>query len=464
MSVDVPSRALVVFGGHTKPPGPVDLDALFEEIEGNIGVEWNPFAPEQLDVRPSRPSVSTESTPDAAPTSPKCGLSRSRLGRYGQRHSRSSMRSETSRTPDRIDATPSTASERNAHAMGNIVSLSASPQQAVRRGARPDSPRPVARSDSRERAADVIMNGFGDTWPLATSPAAQAALVPLPTRTRASSTASRASYSTAAESPLDFRGSTDTRSRDQRLSLSPVSAVEFHGSATSRSATSSRSPKSPKPEGDDLFKRFKAAIRAKTKIKSKEWWEYENPASLERIRRAQNALLPVPHAATGTATTTNAEPPSPSTSKAAQVAPLRVSPPPSRPPPSVPQPQASANVEALEQQIAALQKQIADFQQERLEFNNTSSNDRTAPPAINYVECSVCGDTLPQTLFVGRITAKCSHATHTCRDCTAHWIAACLEARGWDHINCPECPEMLDTQDVKQSAEAETFIRYVLYS
>jgi hypothetical protein len=80
-------------------------------------------------------------------------------------------------------------------------------------------------------------------------------------------------------------------------------------------------------------------------------------------------------------------------------------------------------------------------------------------------ECSVCGDEKPiKGEFPSRITAKCKHDVHTCKECLQAWITSQLDTVSWDMIHCPECKHHLKHKDVQKYAENEVFLRYVEFS
>lgn len=74
--------------------------------------------------------------------------------------------------------------------------------------------------------------------------------------------------------------------------------------------------------------------------------------------------------------------------------------------------------------------------------------------------CVVCGDEKRLSELPARITARCTHASVTCRDCAGQWIASSLETTAWDRLRCPDCSELLSFVDVRALAAPEAFRRY----
>jgi hypothetical protein len=77
-------------------------------------------------------------------------------------------------------------------------------------------------------------------------------------------------------------------------------------------------------------------------------------------------------------------------------------------------------------------------------------------------DCSVCGDEkIIRSEFPNKITEKCRHEVHTCKECLQRWITSQLDSTSWDRIHCPECKLHLKHNDVQKYAEKEVFLRYV---
>lgn len=74
-------------------------------------------------------------------------------------------------------------------------------------------------------------------------------------------------------------------------------------------------------------------------------------------------------------------------------------------------------------------------------------------------ECTVCGDKKRASRFPATITKSCSHTVRTCKACVRSWTSAQLDSKGWNKIRCPECPEMLGRNDIRDLAKADTYER-----
>ncbi|KAL2261053.1 hypothetical protein VTK26DRAFT_4773 [Humicola hyalothermophila] len=57
-------------------------------------------------------------------------------------------------------------------------------------------------------------------------------------------------------------------------------------------------------------------------------------------------------------------------------------------------------------------------------------------------------------------TVRCEHPPTVCRDCVQSWLRTNIEGSKWRGLNCPECGEVLDYQDVRRCASKEMFERY----
>lgn len=84
---------------------------------------------------------------------------------------------------------------------------------------------------------------------------------------------------------------------------------------------------------------------------------------------------------------------------------------------------------------------------------------------LSYRECAVCGESKPYADFPDPTPLQCQHLWNTCNECVRSWIAAELDSKGWDHINCPEpeCRAFLNHSDVSRLADSTTFERYVCF-
>jgi hypothetical protein len=75
--------------------------------------------------------------------------------------------------------------------------------------------------------------------------------------------------------------------------------------------------------------------------------------------------------------------------------------------------------------------------------------------------CIVCGDDKRVSEMPMQITKSCEHEPNTCKDCISQWITSSMGSLAWDRLKCPECPALLQFEDVKAFADRETFDRSV---
>lgn len=80
--------------------------------------------------------------------------------------------------------------------------------------------------------------------------------------------------------------------------------------------------------------------------------------------------------------------------------------------------------------------------------------------------CIICSEeytlrTAASSFPTSCVTDGCTHASSTCLICIEKTILEELFSRGWDRIQCPECPSLLDYNDVRRFATAETFNMFV---
>jgi hypothetical protein len=73
--------------------------------------------------------------------------------------------------------------------------------------------------------------------------------------------------------------------------------------------------------------------------------------------------------------------------------------------------------------------------------------------------CIVCGNERSVHIFGKKITDNCNHVTNTCRHCLERWISSQIIDKGWDKVQCSECPEMLQHEDIREHATPESFER-----
>nr|POF04236.1 isoform 2 of cullin-9 [Quercus suber] len=86
---------------------------------------------------------------------------------------------------------------------------------------------------------------------------------------------------------------------------------------------------------------------------------------------------------------------------------------------------------------------------------------RLAAEATKLHDCNVCGDGKPRLDFPAEApSASCEHQATTCRECLASWMTSELETKGSDGLKCPECPSILQYDDIQRAASPVTFDAY----
>jgi uncharacterized CHY-type Zn-finger protein len=76
-----------------------------------------------------------------------------------------------------------------------------------------------------------------------------------------------------------------------------------------------------------------------------------------------------------------------------------------------------------------------------------------------FYSCVVCGDDKEDHYFHTFVTLNCSHPSRCCKGCLSSWTTAQLETQGWNFIKCPECPQVLKRDDIREAATRETYER-----
>ncbi|KAI5865134.1 hypothetical protein GGS23DRAFT_557844 [Durotheca rogersii] len=88
---------------------------------------------------------------------------------------------------------------------------------------------------------------------------------------------------------------------------------------------------------------------------------------------------------------------------------------------------------------------------------------RAEAPLVPLTEtCSVCGDgkRVSEMPNRRRITAACAHDATMCKDCVSQWIGSSMDTQSWDQLKCPECPQLLQFENVRALAAQPVFERY----
>ncbi|KAF2815032.1 uncharacterized protein BDZ99DRAFT_189117 [Mytilinidion resinicola] len=85
------------------------------------------------------------------------------------------------------------------------------------------------------------------------------------------------------------------------------------------------------------------------------------------------------------------------------------------------------------------------------------------PPKDNKprIECLVCTEPKTARHFpTCAPTSSCTHDAQTCTRCLRQWITSEFEGKVWDQIDCPECRERMQYEDMKQFAPSSIFRKY----
>jgi hypothetical protein len=83
------------------------------------------------------------------------------------------------------------------------------------------------------------------------------------------------------------------------------------------------------------------------------------------------------------------------------------------------------------------------------------------PPPPPQIDCSVCMESQDAKNFPSqKITVLCNHEPTVCRTCLTQSIDSQIPEVAWDQVKCPECPETLPYDVVKDWASPEAFERY----
>lgn len=80
---------------------------------------------------------------------------------------------------------------------------------------------------------------------------------------------------------------------------------------------------------------------------------------------------------------------------------------------------------------------------------------------IAHVECTICAETFPRFMTLGRITNTCVHKSgcYTCRGCIDKYITTTVENGILNYIKCPICSAVLTFDDVRKISTADVYQR-----
>lgn len=83
-----------------------------------------------------------------------------------------------------------------------------------------------------------------------------------------------------------------------------------------------------------------------------------------------------------------------------------------------------------------------------------------SPGSSIELDCSICMESFPIHQFPHKkLAAGCNHQPSTCLACLKQSLKQQTEDIPWDQIACPECPERLTFEVVKEFATKEVFER-----
>nr|POE50722.1 e3 ubiquitin-protein ligase rnf19a [Quercus suber] len=76
-------------------------------------------------------------------------------------------------------------------------------------------------------------------------------------------------------------------------------------------------------------------------------------------------------------------------------------------------------------------------------------------------DCNICGDgKWPFEFPIKAPSSKCHHEPTTCIECLESWMAAEVETKGSNGLKCPECPAVLQYEDIQRAASSSAFDTY----
>ena len=85
----------------------------------------------------------------------------------------------------------------------------------------------------------------------------------------------------------------------------------------------------------------------------------------------------------------------------------------------------------------------------------------TPKPKPQKYDCTTCDRTMASSAFPENLpTDNCEHMINTCKSCLNMWITTMLEKTTYDKLSCPECPEIMQNEDVKMHAAKTVYTRF----
>ncbi|KAH8195257.1 hypothetical protein TruAng_010581 [Truncatella angustata] len=102
--------------------------------------------------------------------------------------------------------------------------------------------------------------------------------------------------------------------------------------------------------------------------------------------------------------------------------------------------------------------QVVDFELTREVADKFIAEEAWLVPETE--NCAVCSDDKRVSEIPRHVTRSCEHKSNTCKDCVGQWITSSMETLAWDRLKCPECPQLLQFDDVRAFASPDVFVRY----
>ena len=78
-----------------------------------------------------------------------------------------------------------------------------------------------------------------------------------------------------------------------------------------------------------------------------------------------------------------------------------------------------------------------------------------------YKLCILCSDCKLKEEFPEKLTSKCDHTPMVCIADTERWIELQFSRLSWGAMVCPQCPEVMQRDDIKRLAAPAVFQKCV---
>ncbi|CZR38903.1 uncharacterized protein FPRO_05905 [Fusarium proliferatum ET1] len=95
-----------------------------------------------------------------------------------------------------------------------------------------------------------------------------------------------------------------------------------------------------------------------------------------------------------------------------------------------------------------------------LDLPESPDSDAVTVSAIGGRECLACSDMKAPDSFPDFVTSKCTHPPSICLDCMVRSIQVAIKTEYWNEINCDECKERLEHNDIQRLADEQTISKY----